>query len=271
MVECETCGKEFATQTALAQHTKDKHGMTVSQEGTKPSTPKESRRETRAKPRSLRKRNRHPVVIGVAAAAVVIGLGLYLVVAPSFTAPPYPCIAAQNYYIHIHPYLQIWVDGKNVSIPGNIGITESVSCLEPIHTHDSSGILHVELSQAEANRNWTLGNFFSIWKYTCNLQPAQCPTVNGTSRPVVFDQSNILGFTADSTHHVTLLVNGVPSAAGASLNLEQYDYCYTALSLVPPCNPTAGGDPAWNVVSNTQHGTYPYSTGNKIIIEFTAA
>ena len=271
MVECETCGKEFASPTALAQHLKDKHGLTMSQEKTKPPTPKESRRETRVKPRSLRKRNRHPVAIGIAAAAVVIGLGLYLVVAPSFASPPYACIAAQNYYIHIHPYLQIWVDGKNVSIPADIGITQGGSCLEPIHTHDSSGILHLELSQAEANRNWTLGDFFTIWKYTCNLQPAQCPTVNGTSRPVVFDPSNILGFTADSSHKVVLLVNGVSSGAGASLNLEKYDYCYAAISAAPPCNPTAGGDPAWMVISNTQHGTYPYSTQNKIIIEFTAA
>ncbi|HEV2225645.1 MAG TPA: hypothetical protein VGR56_02430 [Nitrososphaerales archaeon] len=270
MVECVTCGKEFASQTALAQHVKDKHGTTLSQEGKGPSSPKESRRETRVKPRSLRKRNRHPVAIGVAAAAVVIGLGLYLVVAPSFSSPPFPCTAAGE-YIHIHPYLQIWVDGKNVTLPTDIGITQSGSCLEPIHTHDASGILHLELSQAEANKTWTLGDFFTIWKYTCNIQPAQCPTVNGASRPVVFDQSNILGFTADSTHKVTLLINGVPSSAGGSLDLEQYDYCYAAISNAPPCSPTAGGNPAWKVISTTQSGTYPYSTGNKIVIEFTTA
>ncbi|HEV2137896.1 MAG TPA: hypothetical protein VGR53_03575 [Nitrososphaerales archaeon] len=269
MVKCETCGKEFATEGALTQHLKDKHGVTGTLDVMKPSEAKERRQETRTKPRSLRKRNRHPVAIGVAAAAVVIGLGLYLVVAPSFTATPFPC-AAEGNYIHVHPYLQIWIDGKNVTIPAEIGITQSGSCLEPLHTHDSYGIIHVELSKAEANKTWTLGDFFSIWKYTCNLQPAQCPTVNGTSRPVVFDQSNILGFTADSSHKVTLLVNGVPSSAGGSLDLEQYDYCYAAISNAPPCSPTAGGDPAWNVISNTQHGTYPYSTGNKIIIEFSS-
>ncbi len=271
MVECETCGKEFATEVALSQHMKDKHGISGSQEVAKPSATKERRRESRAKPRSLRKRNRHPVAIGVAAAAVVIGLGLYLVVAPSFSSPPYPCIAAQNYYIHIHPYLQIWVDGKNVSIPANIGITLSGGCLEPIHTHDTSGILHLELSQAEANKNWTLGDFFSIWKFTCGLQPAQCPSVNGTSRTVVFDQSNILGFTADSSHKVTLMVNGVPSSAGASLNLEQYDYCSAAISTTPPCSPTAGGNPTWKCASNGQCATYPYTTGNKIIIQYTTS
>jgi hypothetical protein len=268
LVECETCGKDFASQAALAQHVKDKHGTTLSQEGTKPSSPKESRRETRNKPRSLRKRNRHPVAIGLAAVAIVVGLGLYLVVAPSFSSPPFPCIAEQNYYIHIHPYLQIWVDGKNVTIPSNVGETQSGSCLEPVHTHDGSGLLHVELSQAESNRNWSLGDFFTIWKYTCNLQPAQCPVVNGTARPVVFDSTNIRGFTADSTHKVTLLVDGVQSSAGGSLNLMQYDYCSAALSNGPPCSPTAGGDPGWQVVSNTQQGTYPYGTGHKIVIEF---
>lgn len=252
------------------QHAKDKHGTTVSQEGTK-SSPKESRRETRTKPRSLRKRNRHPVAIGLAAVAIVVGLGLYLVVAPSFSSPPFPCIAEQNYYIHIHPYLQIWVDGKNVSMPANIGITLSGGCLEPIHTHDTSGILHIELSQAEANRNWTLGDFFTIWKYTCSLQPAQCPIVNGTSRPVVFDQTNLLGFTADSSHKVTMLVNGVQSSAGGSLNLEQYDYCSAAIQSAPPCSPTAGGNPAWKCTTPTQCGVYPYTTGNKIIIKYASA
>jgi hypothetical protein len=267
LVNCETCGKEFSTETSLAQHMKDKHGSTGGQ-AIAASGPKEPRREVRSKPKSLRKRNRHPVAIGLATVAVVIGLGLYFVIAPSFVSPPYACIAAQNYYIHIHPYLQIWVDGKNVTMPADIGITQSGGCLEPVHTHDSSGILHVELSQDESNKNWTLGDFFAIWKYTCNLQPAQCPTVNGTARPVVFDPTNILGFTADSTHKVTLLVNGVPSSAGSSLNLEQNDYCSAALSIGPPCLPTAGGDPAWQCVTTTQCGTYPYTTGNKIIIEF---
>jgi hypothetical protein len=267
LVKCETCGREFASETALAQHVKDKHGLSGGQ-SVVASGSKEPRREVRSKPKSLRKRNRHPVVIGLAVVAVVIGLGLYFVVAPSLTAAPYPCIAEQSYYIHVHPYLQIWVDGKNVTIPASVGITLSGGCLEPIHTHDSSGILHVELSQAQANKNWTLADFFSIWKYTCSVQPAQCPIVNGTSRPVIFDSNNILGFTADSTHKVTLLVDGVPSSAGSSLNLEQYVYCSTALSNGPPCLPTAGGDPAWQCVSTTQCGKYPYTTGNKIIIEF---
>jgi hypothetical protein len=270
LVKCETCGKEFASETALAQHSKDKHGVTVVLDSPRKDSTKEPRRETRAKSRSLRKRNRHPVAIGVAAAAVVIGLGLYIVVAPSFSSPPFACIAAQNYYIHIHPYLQIWVDGKNVTIPADIGITQSGSCLEPIHTHDSSGILHVELSQAEANKTWTLGDFFTIWKYTCSLQPAQCPTVNGSSRPVVFDQSNLLGYAADSTHKVTLLVDGVQSSAGGSLNLEQYDYCYAAISTSPPCSPTAGGNPSWKCASNGQCGVYPYTTANKIIIQYSS-
>jgi hypothetical protein len=269
LVRCETCGKEFANETNLAQHMKDKHGLTGGQV-IAPTSPKEPRREVRRQ-KSLRKRNRHPVVIGLAAAAIVIGLGLYFVVAPSFTQAPFPCIAAQSYYIHIHPYLQIWVDGKNVSIPANVGITASGGCLEPVHTHDNSGILHVELAQAQANKNWTLGDFFAIWKYTCTVQPAQCPTVNGTSRPVIFNSTSILGFKTDSTHKVILLIDGVVSNAGSSLNLEANDYCSQALSIGPPCIPTAGGNPAWQCSSTGQCGTYPYTTGHKIVIEYVPA
>jgi hypothetical protein len=216
----------------------------------------------------LRRRNRHPVAIGLAAAAIVVALALYLVVTPSLAQPPYPCIAEQSYYIHVHPYLQIWVDGKNVTIPSQVGITQGGSCLEPIHTHDASGILHVELSQDQSDRNWTLGDFFTIWKYTCGLQAAQCPAINGTTRPVIFNQTDVLGFKADSTHKVVLLVDGVPSGDLSNLNLEKLAYCSAANSNSPPCNPTAGGNPAWECLSTGQCGTYPYTTGNKIVIEY---
>ena len=249
---------------------KDKHGL----EGqiAAPATAEKPRAVKKAK--SLRKRNRHPVAIGLVAVAVVAGIGIYFLVAPSFAAPPFGCIAEQNYYIHVHPYLQIMINGNPVVVPEGVGILQSGACLEPIHTHDSSGILHVELSQAESGNNWTLGDFFSIWRFTCQQQPALCPVVNGNALPassVVFNSTDVLGFHSDSTHKVELLINGTSSTQWGSLNLEAYAYCTASRASAPPCAATAGGDPAWDCVTSTQCSTYPYPTGNEIVIEYTSS
>ena len=267
MPKCEDCGREFSTEAALAQHMKDKHGADVNSglSGSGSESPRAVKKQ-----KSLRKRNRHPMAIALVAVAIAAGVGIYFVAAPSFAAPPFDCIAEQNYYIHVHPYLQIFIENMSVPIPAGVGIVQNGSCLEPIHTHDSSGILHVELSQAESGKNWTLGDFFTIWSYTCSVQPSDCPVVNGTSRPVVFNQTDILGFRADSTHRVELLINGTASSAWGSLNLEQHAYCTLSRSSVAPCSPTAGGDPAWDCVSATQCGTYPYRTGNELVIRYVA-
>lgn len=59
---------------------------------------------------------------------------------------------------HIHPHLQILVDDENEVIPANIGL--SSGCHRSIHTHDANGVIHIE---AQDNRQYTLGDFFSVW------------------------------------------------------------------------------------------------------------
>jgi hypothetical protein len=65
--------------------------------------------------------------------------------------------------MHIHPILQINVDGQPVTIPANIGVGPSSAF--PLHTHDSTGIVHVESPQL---RTYYLLDFFAIW----NLYPS---------------------------------------------------------------------------------------------------
>ncbi|MGH2993457.1 MAG: hypothetical protein ACRDL1_07960 [Solirubrobacterales bacterium] len=61
---------------------------------------------------------------------------------------------------HIHPSLTVYADGEEVPIPVNIGIDPSQppEMMAGLHTHDSSGVIHVE-NAAEP----TLGQFFEIW------------------------------------------------------------------------------------------------------------
>ena len=61
---------------------------------------------------------------------------------------------------HIHALLRIFVDGRPVPVPAQIGIDPRGRFLAPLHTHDASGIVHIE---AERPFPFTLGQFFTIW------------------------------------------------------------------------------------------------------------
>lgn len=53
-------------------------------------------------------------------------------------------LTAEGTALHIHQHLTITVDGKPVAVPADMGIDEKAGRLSSLHTHDTSGILHVE-------------------------------------------------------------------------------------------------------------------------------
>ncbi len=61
---------------------------------------------------------------------------------------------------HVHTSLQIFNRGHAVLVPANIGIPQGASCLYWVHTHDASGVIHIE---SPVKSNFTLGQFFDIW------------------------------------------------------------------------------------------------------------
>ena len=192
----------------------------------------------------------------------------------SSSSYPFKCLGSESLFLHIHPYLRIIINGHNVPIPGAIGIQNAVpagqgnfgetysggsnSCYEPVHTHDFSGIIHIESPQ---NVNYTLEQFFTVWAQTYSYA-----IVNGTEhKSIVFNSGDILGFTTNSTYHLVLLVDGHPSNAYGSLVLNTLDYCTASETAASsPCSSTAAGDPAWN----GQTGDYPFGTGHTIVIEY---
>ena len=97
---------------------------------------------------------------------------------------------------HIHPTLTIVIDGQNLPIPAGIGLGAKGNL--PIHTHDSSGFLHIE---STATLPFRLRDFLTIWG-----QP--------------FSKTNVLGHQADKTHKVTMTVDGRQSNAFGSLLLQ---------------------------------------------------
>lgn len=140
---------------------------------------------------AARKRNRTILVIGVVAAALVIGGVVFLtggsnkdeitVPLPNpdslpgmlRTAPPWPNNTAQlparlhaldlpqlnEQILHHHVRLFIFVDGQPVTVPMNIGLSQTAA--SPLHTHDTTGTVHVE--SADATFAPVLGQFFDVW------------------------------------------------------------------------------------------------------------
>jgi len=61
---------------------------------------------------------------------------------------------------HIHALLRIYVDGILSPVPKNIGIDESRHIETSLHTHDETGIIHMESTNP---RRFLLGDFFAVW------------------------------------------------------------------------------------------------------------
>jgi hypothetical protein len=75
---------------------------------------------------------------------------------------------------HIHALLRIYVNGLLRPLPADIGIDSAKGIESSMHTHDGSGIIHME---APAPFDYTLGDFFSVWGV--KLGPAQVGGLTG--------------------------------------------------------------------------------------------
>ena len=66
-----------------------------------------------------------------------------------------PCLLPNmQLVLHWHPELKILVDGEAEAIPADIGLEGS--CHRPLHTHDTTGIIHIE---AQVARDYLLEEF----------------------------------------------------------------------------------------------------------------
>jgi hypothetical protein len=88
---------------------------------------------------------------------------------------------------HFHPHLDIRVDGKAVPVAANIGVDAATGTMSELHTHDASGIVHIE-SAAKDDR-YALGQLFAQWN-------------------VRLDRTHLGGLTQDSTRSLVAFVDG---------------------------------------------------------------
>jgi hypothetical protein len=66
----------------------------------------------------------------------------------------------QGLVMHFHAHLDIFVNGKHITVPQYIGINPGAGYLTELHTHDARGVIHIEAQKA---RDFTLGQFVAEW------------------------------------------------------------------------------------------------------------
>lgn len=71
-----------------------------------------------------------------------------------------PMLGSEGQVEHIHSHLDVVVDGHPVQVPAGIGIDAVHRAISPLHTHDTSGVIHIE---SPVQRQFSLGEFFSEW------------------------------------------------------------------------------------------------------------
>ena len=69
------------------------------------------------------------------------------------------CDQQEQTIVHYHAHVSIYIDGSPVQIPQGVGIATDNTCFYWLHTHNTSGVIHIE---APNQQPYTLGNFFHI-------------------------------------------------------------------------------------------------------------
>ena len=118
------------------------------------------------------------VVVILVIALAGFGIYKYLFTGPvdgNLAADPLKSCVNHAGGMHIHPDLSISIDGVAQEIPANIGV--SVACMRPLHTHDSTGKIHVEFPR---EHDFRLRDFFTLWGESFNKEGYSVTmTVNG--------------------------------------------------------------------------------------------
>ena len=146
-----------------------------------------------------RRRNRLVSLSAIVIVAIVV-VAVVIALPRSSSAVPLPgyldrCISSAIYHAHLG--LTIVANGSSVVIPASTGIQGA--CNKPIHTHDTSGTLHIETDE---NRQYFLHDFFLIWG-------------NQENNPerAIFNSTQLFGgHVVAGQHSLTMTVNGASNS-----------------------------------------------------------
>ncbi len=180
--KCNVCGKSFYSRKQLEQHAQDAHSTVNKNNMIK----------------AVKKPFKIPKLIAVIAACVLItiigSIAIYYARehAAALTIDGIGCNSIEQFAMHIHAHVDIIINGVYFLVPSQIGIPSS--CFYWLHTHDESGIVHIE---APMHRDFTLGQFFDIW-----------------GKKLSNDQ--IFNYVANATNPLKVYINGTEVPAGTN-------------------------------------------------------
>ncbi|MFC5908923.1 hypothetical protein [Streptacidiphilus monticola] len=118
------------------------------------------------------------------------------------TSAGLPMLSTEGTVLHLHTHLDVYVDGKQVQVPAEIGIDQATQQISPLHSHDTSGVIHIESPE---KKDFTLGQFLKEWQ-------------------VPLSTSQLGDLKTDATHTLIAYVNGRPASGDpASIVLRAHD------------------------------------------------
>jgi hypothetical protein len=121
-------------------------------------------------------------------------------------------LTAEGQAVHIHQHLDIYVEGKKVTLPAQIGIAATGGFISDLHTHDATGIMHVE---SPTVTSFSLGQFFAVWGVRLDARCLGGLCASGAKRVTVWVDGKQVA--ADPTrivlaeHQVIVLAYGTPA------------------------------------------------------------
>jgi hypothetical protein len=71
-----------------------------------------------------------------------------------------PVLTQEQLEYHIHVHLDVFIRGAHVPVPPLVGIDIADRFLTVLHTHDPSGVVHIE---SASSKPYELGTFFGVW------------------------------------------------------------------------------------------------------------
>jgi hypothetical protein len=102
---------------------------------------------------------------------------------------------------HIHAELRVYVDGHPIVVPADVGLPATGNAVSPLHTHDTTGIVHMESTRPYG---FTLGQFFDVWG-------------------VAFTPTQLGGYRVGGQNTLRVFVNGLPVVNGPAYVMRAHD------------------------------------------------
>jgi hypothetical protein len=132
-------------------------------------------------------------------------------------------LPSEGVELHIHQHLDIFNNGRHVTVPALIGIKRSGNGYEfaELHTHATDGVIHLESARAQA---FSLGQFFAVWGVLlskncvgglCNPPGPMTVYVNGKKIPATADPDRLV---LEQHDEIAIVYGTPPGSIPSSFN-----------------------------------------------------